>query len=506
MSVRTLSRRQVLVGASGFALGLPILNSALPKELRAQGLPKERRFVAFASQHGGIDEEAMYPADSLFDHTENLYSGHDIQSGSLLAPIVDGMATLSEILRAPADILTESLLAKMNVLRGLDIPWYIAHHTGGHLGNYARNDGNGDDGAVAQDSAMPTIDQIMAWSNNFYEDLSGIAARQLVFGAPRLSYNWSSPSDRSGSIQEVQGNSDPRTVFDQVFVPEEDPSSPAPRPAIVDRVFTSYQSLRQSDRRLSTEDKQRLDDHMDRLSELERRVNSGAGERRASCGESLRPTEQGGNHLEELSLTNDVIATAFLCGTSRIAIVKVREEAFVDYAGDWHQDVAHQHFDPEPQALLREVNQLVFERVLVDLAYKLDVEEAPGEKVLDSTLIQWTQESGDITHENRSVPTITFGGARGALKTGLYCDYRKRTDEGYARNEWGGELGHVGLLYSQWLATVMQSMGLDRSEFQSIEHNGVAGYGYGYIADHYRQAYSEGVEENASEILPLIGT
>ncbi len=35
----------------------------------------------------------------------------------------------------------------MNVLWGLDVPFYIAHSTGLHLGNYARNDGNGDDGS-----------------------------------------------------------------------------------------------------------------------------------------------------------------------------------------------------------------------------------------------------------------------------------------------------------------------------------------------------------------------
>jgi hypothetical protein len=166
--------------------------------------------------------------------------------------------------------LTAALLGKMNVVRGLDIPWYIAHHTGGHLGNFARNDGNGDDGAAVQASSMPTIDQIMAWSSNFYGDLSGITERALIFGSHRLSYNWSSPSDRSGEIQEVSGDDDPLTMFNRVFISDEDPSDPAPRAPIVDKVFSSYQSLRQSNRRLSTEDGQRLDDHMDRLAELQR--------------------------------------------------------------------------------------------------------------------------------------------------------------------------------------------------------------------------------------------
>ena len=56
----------------------------------------------------------------------------------------------------------------MNVIAGLDVPFYLAHHTGGHLGNFARNDGNGGDGALAQSNPRRTLDQIMAWSNSFY--------------------------------------------------------------------------------------------------------------------------------------------------------------------------------------------------------------------------------------------------------------------------------------------------------------------------------------------------
>src|SRR5690606_34709843 len=128
-----------------------------------------------------------------------------------------------------------------------------------HLGNYARNDGNGEEGAALQGRQMPTIDQIMAWSSSFYRDMSGITERALIFGDNRMSYSWSNPSSRSGDIQEVTGPSDPLTMFNRVFIPEESPDEPESRPPIVDRVFSSYQSLRQSDRRLSGGDKQRLD-------------------------------------------------------------------------------------------------------------------------------------------------------------------------------------------------------------------------------------------------------
>lgn len=503
MAIRTVSRRQVLLGGTGFALGVPLMRSLLPRDLEAAPPQGERRFVAFCSDHGGVDESAMFPTETLLSETRALYAGHDVQRGSLAGVSAAGLASVSEILSGPEDRLTPGLIAKMNVLRGMDIPWYIAHHTGGHLGNFARNDGNGDDGSAAQASAMPTIDQIMAWSPTFYADLSGITERAMIFGSHRLSYNWSNASERTGEIQEISGDSDPLTMFNRVFIPEEDPNEPAPRPPIVDRVFSSYQTLRQSNRRLSTEDRQRLDDHMDRLSELERRLNVDAV-RRASCGSSPSPMGDTGDIRQYYHMVNDVIATAFLCGTSRIAVVKLRESHFTEYAGDWHQDIAHQHTSPEPQARLREVNQQAFEHAVLDLAYKLDVEESPDCNVLDSSLVQWTQESGSKTHDARSIPLVTFGGAGGSLPTGNFCDFVKHTPEGEIM-AWGNGIGNSGLLYTQWLAQVMQVMGVERAEFQGIAHNGAAGYGYPFVDEGYDATHSDGVFENASDPLPFLG-
>ncbi len=503
MSVRLLSRRQLLIGSGGFALGLPLLRSLLPRDVRAQDMGAERRFVAFATDHGGVFETAMFPDEALLTREEALYSGHDIRHGSLVRSDLDGRAGVSTILTGPSDKMTDRIVERMNVLRGLDIPFYIAHHTGGHLGNFARNDGNGADGADAQMFSMPTIDQLLAWSPSFYSDLSAVKERSMVLGRRgRLSWNWSTPSTRSGTIQEVTGT-DPLAMFERVFIPEADPSGPAPRPPVVDRVLESYQSLRESNARLSSEDRQRLDDHMDRLFELQRRLEAGSI-RRASCGDAIRP----GDDIESdpvtyYSAVNDVIVAAFLCGTSRIAVVKVKESEFVPYAGDWHQDVAHQWSSDEPQALLQEANQKAFEHAVLDLVDKLDVDDGQGGSILDSAIVQWTQESGEVTHESRSAPVVTFGGSAGTLKTGNYCDYRKLGPEGIV-NRWSNDIGSSGLLYSQWLAQVMTSLGMGSSEFQDIEYNGAGGYGYDFIEESYEKVHSEGVVENASDPLPFL--
>ncbi len=504
MSVRHISRRQLLVGAGGFGLALPVLRSLWPRELEAQDLPAERRFVAFATDHGGLFESAMFPNETLLTTEDSLYTDHNIRHGMLSRSETDGRASVSTILSGAADRLTSSIAQRMNVLRGLDIPFYIAHHTGGHLGNFARNDGNGDDGSAAQMYPMPTIDQLLAWSPAFYPDLGAIKERALIMGSRgRLSWNWSSPSTRDGEIQEVSHESDPLAMFERVFIPEETESDPAPRPPVVDKVMASYQSLRQSNARLSAEDRQRLDDHMDRLFELERRLNAGTV-RPASCGDAVAPEgDIWDDPIKYHAAINDVIMAAFLCGTSRIAVVKIEESSFVSFAGDWHQDVAHQWSADEPQTLLQEANQKAFEHAVLDLAHKMDVDDGSGQSMLDQSLIQWTQESGETTHESRSAPVVTFGGAGGGLRVGNYCDYRKLGPAGIV-NRWSSDIGPSGLLHAQWLAMVLQLMGMPRSEFQDIQHNGAAGYGYDFVEEAYEQVHSEGVVDNASNPLPFL--
>jgi hypothetical protein len=504
MTVIQLSRRQLLVGASGFTLAIPFLRSLLPRSAEAQNLPPERRFVALATDHGGIAESAMYPSESLLTESQNLYADHAVRRGVLGRTESGGRAAISTILAGPSNQLTDDLAGRMNVLRGLDIPFYIAHHTGGHLGNYARNDGNGQGGQAVQPDEMPTIDQIMAWSQNFYGDAGGIIERVMALGySARMSWTWSSPSSHSGSIEEVGSQGDPSAMFRRIFVPDSDPNAPPPKPPIVDRVVETYRSLRQSNVRLSLDDRQRLDDHMDRLLELERRLQAGSS-RRASCSD-VEPLSGNfeGDPKRYYAAINDVIVAAFLCGTSRVAVVRIAESDFVPYAGDWHQEVAHQYSNEEPQRLLQEANQKAFEFAVLDLAHKLNVEEAPGKNILDSTLVQWSQESGEKTHDARSIPVVTFGAGGGGLKTGNYCDYRRMTDGGRIRGGYYG--GNSGLLYAQWLATALQTMGVVPSEFQDVEHNAPAGYGHPYVGDEYAPSQVAGVRENASDILPFLG-
>ena len=508
------TRRQFLRGAGGFSLALPFLPSLLDRsEARAAAaaVPK-KRFVQMCTQHGAIWGANMYPDPSTLTDSMT-YAARTVKRGKLVPQTTGATAQLSAVLSGPSTLLTPALAAKMNVLRGCDVPWYIGHHTGGHLGNFARNDGNGSDGQYMQAYATPTIDQLMAWSPKFYADLTTIRQRSLVMGS-RISYNWSNPSDPTalGPVQEVAGTFDAAGLFKQIFVGGT-PDPNAVKKSVVDRVTADYLRLRNASTRLSADDRSRLDDHIQRLAELERKVNVSA-----SCP-ALPPVTTDTQGLRNMAMygvstalqqqyyqaMNDVIVAAFFCDTSRIAVMNISED-FSTYVGDWHADIAHHAADPGAvqQATIMAAHQLTFEKVFLDLCGKLDVDDGTGQTYLDNALVVWTQESGEYTHAGQGMPIVTAGGAGGFLSTGNYCDFRNPalvSDNGEQGNMTVKIFG--GLLWQQWLGTALQAMGLAPADY---EKNGLGGYPgpIKYVGPGYTKWYPDDVWTAAGDVLPYL--
>jgi len=511
----SISRRFFLRG-TGATLALPLLPSLLSsREARAAEAPRPC-YVHFATPHGGVWADRMFPALPATGVQTRQYAGREIRRFDLQLRQSGGNASLSPVLSGSSSTFTDALVAKMLVLRGLDVPWYLAHHSGGHLGNFASNAGNGDDATRAQRLAKRrTIDQVMAWSPAFYGDFGGMRERVLVMGGG-MSYNYSNPATRTGEIQEIAESAQtPLALFDKLF-PQQD-EGPT-RPPIVDRVYASYRQLRDSGR-LSTADRIRLEDHMQRVSELQRRLTTFG-----SCTDAPRPTNNPYAPLtwwqvdDKMPLNpaaqagyfqvlNDLVTLAFSCGVSRIAVMGVGL-TFSDFAGDWHSDVAHEAHMPGgvKQGILAQAYQRFFSTVMVDLAAKLNgVDMGDGRTLLDNSLVVWTQECSSYTHEAQSLPVVTFGGAGGFLRTGQCCDYRNLSA---LFDPAEMEKIHAGLLWHQWLGTTLQAMGVPRSEWEVASENpGYPNYKYAKVnwgVLSTEQAYPEGVWSVAGEVLPWL--
>jgi len=520
MIVVNRSRRQFLVGTGGFTLALPFLPSLFANTAEAQAYTAKPRFVGMATHHGGAWGRHMFPAEALLTESSQLYSDHQIKKGTLKATASGGRSSLCTVLSGPSALLSDKMVAKMNVLRGLDVAFYLSHNTGGHLGNYARSDRESAEGDYTSKVGghMPTIDQVMAYSSSFYKDLSTIRQRSLNIGTDggrSISWGYSNPTAKTGNVQPVPSVNSSLQLFNSVFVAPVTTTTPVnPRTPVVDRVMESYRRLQAGAfgdaTRLSAADKRRLDDHMTRLSELERRVNVTAS---ATCGSITKPSKDAQRNMREndvaatinfYKLFNDVIVAGFICGTSRIATI-YSDQLWSSFAGDWHQDVAHQckAADGVKQKVVCDAYQLFFENCFLDLVNKLDVEEANGKTYLDNSLVQWSQESGPSTHEAISTPIITAGSAAGYFNTGVYADYRRKN---------APSLGHldevpwqdlqVGVLYNRWLATVLQSMGVPPSEF---ERNGKRGYGSTFTDTYYgKNLWPQRLFDDASTVLPFL--
>lgn len=511
-----LTRRFILKG-TGASLALPVLPSLLtPREAAAQSAKNARRYIHLATQHGGVWTKRMFPSPPKSGVRTRAYAGRQIRAFPTTLEVSNGTSRLSPVLSAPASAFTERLAQKMLVLQGLDVPFYLAHHSGGHLGNFARNDGNGGDGQLAQTAARRrTIDQIMAWSPSFYADLSGVRERVLVLGEG-ISYDHTNPAAGTGALQEIaQSAITPLALFDKLF-PGGDAGPPS---LLVDRVYASYQRLRDSGR-LSAADHVRLEDHMQRVFELQRRMQAPT-----SCKVAKRPKDDPyaalsqGNvfhnpphaldpaaHARYFQALTDVVVLALSCGVSRVAVLRV-DLTFSTFSGDWHQDVAHQAgaVDAVRQGMLADAHQRFFAGVMVDLAQKLDaIDTGDGRTLLDQSLAVWTQECGNTVHNSDAIPVVTFGSAGGFLRTGQVCDFRHLD---LLFNPGEPEKRHPGLLWQQWLGTTLEAMGVPRSEWEKRAVN--LGYpDYKYAASHgplsTAQAYPEAVWSAAGEVLPWI--
>jgi hypothetical protein len=149
--------------------------------------------------------------------------------------------------------------------------------------------------------------------------------------------------------------------------------------------------------------------------------------------------------------------------------------------------------------------------VFLDMATRLDVEEAPGMTYLDNSLLVWSQESGMSTHDPVSVPLVTAGSAAGFLRTGRLLDYRRAGHpDSVFDPQADGYLLYAGLSYNQFLASVLQAMGLTPADFERWGHRG---YGYPLVsppdfgispfARHYQDTSSR-YFQIASDVLPLL--
>jgi hypothetical protein len=304
----------------------------------------------------------------------------------------------------------------------------------------------------------PSIDQILLK----YTDIRGgtpvsdihVCAGDSGGGDKRHVISYSGPG------QPIPHEPDPVRVFDHVFGGVTFGDDPAPTaPTSLDTqiarraLAVNMDEIRRIQTFLGREEKERLQIHLDALSELEQRTAANPIPATATVSDPLcqKVDTSGVNRGDRNDMTidrwakvqADLIVNAFTCDRTRVADFQMGSSGSHHtgmmglMAGDnnsWHDTVAHLSQSDEQRATMVQLGGgkstvkdafIQFDRFWASqvayLAKKLaDIPEGDG-TMLDNTLIYWGVESGtDHNHGPGDMQYLLIGGRNLGFKTGQF--------------------------------------------------------------------------------------
>lgn len=224
---------------------------------------------------------------------------------------------------------------------------------------------------------------------------------------------------------------DPRQVYGRLFGVEEpiDPNDPLDaRQSVLDTVKDQFNALRPS---LSSEDRVKLDAHLELVRDLERRLGIGRGVV-CTIPRDPPPPLDGSSEADMPTVSRahlELLAVAFACDLTRVASLQYStgfnriRYPWVDSLGEGH---TLSHAGASNTAAWDELTRRGAWHA-EEIAYFLDllagIPEGEG-TVLDSTLVLWATEiSHGNTHSLDDIPYLLIGDAGGALETGRHLRY-----------------------------------------------------------------------------------
>ena len=215
---------------------------------------------------------------------------------------------------------------------------------------------------------------------------------------------------------------------------------------------------------MGTSDRARLDEHASAVRDIEARLDAQARPS-AACmdpGKPVVPDMLGDNDSFPATgrLQMDILALALSCDLTRVASLQwsrsvsmTRFTWLTPTITDGHHDLSHRSDDDAPaQDKLTRINTWYASQLAYLLGKLAAAQETDGTRLLDSTLLLWSNELGKgNAHSRQLAPYVLAGKAGGALPTGRFLTYT-------------GDLPHNNLLVS-----VLQAMDVSVSRFGKQE-------------------------------------
>jgi len=415
ISKKHLSRRRFLHGAAGVGLSLPLLDAMIPAAVAqsATAAAAPLRFGFFYTPHGYILKD--WVPDEV---------GKEFALKRIMAPLAahqDQLTVISNLAMRPdnttgsghatsSSTYLSGALAKdtrgADVSAGTTIDQIIAQRMG-------------------QDTPLPSLELAIEDSSNMVGVCDGTSSCTYLD-----TMAWASPD------QPLPMQINPRIVFERMFgdggTAEERAHRMQMDRSLLDAVMSSASELQQD---LGVQDRARIDDYLENLREVERRIgNLEARSQNMRLDIPDAPVDIPELYDDHVSLMLDLQALAFQSDTTRVSTLMMSRELNnrtypqIGVPGQ-HHAISHHGYKTEPEGQHARINTYhvsLFAKLVDKLANTPDGDGS----LLDHSVLLYGSGMGDgNVHSKDPISSMIVGGANGLIEGNQHIQMPKSTPQ-----------------------------------------------------------------------------
>ncbi len=223
----------------------------------------------------------------------------------------------------------------------------------------------------------------------------------------------------------------PRSVFERLFGEggRIDPAAAAARDA-ADRSSLDAVAERISELKLQlgTGDRRKLDEYVESIRDVERRIQVASRKRPADLPDMSRPAGVPDSWPEHVKLMFDLQTLALQADLTRVwTFMYAREATSINYPhldiSMGHHEISHHNFEKDKLDALAKIN-VDQSRLFAYFLSKLDAIKEGNSTLLDHSLLLYGSNlSVPTSHSQHDLPIIVAGGAAGRIAGGRYLKF-----------------------------------------------------------------------------------
>jgi hypothetical protein len=242
--------------------------------------------------------------------------------------------------------------------------------------------------------------------------------------------SWAGPS--TPVAKEIE----PRLVFERLFGDARDQAGRGAsderrsrRQSVLDFVRSDAQRLQA---RLGQADRRKMEEYLDAVRQIERRVEQDDHNRPASANRHMPPEGIPESYHEHVCLMLDMLVLAFQTDQTRISTCMFAQAGSNrSYAEigvpDGHHDLSHHVGDAEKLEKIRKINQYHMQQFAYFLQRLKSIPEGDG-TLLDHCMIMYGSGLSDGNrHNHENLPVLLAGRGGGSIESGRHIRYVEET-------------------------------------------------------------------------------